>query len=110
MQSAMLSVLTGCFIMAASTASAFATSGSGCFQVQNVESWDVLNIRAARSAKSKIIGIIPPQGHGIIALEGPCLPTSVTVNRRWCPIGYYDGDAVVHGFVKRRYLDPSECP
>ncbi len=91
-------------------APALATSGPGCFQVVNVESWDVLNIREKPSARARFVGRIPPQGHGIIAQEGRCLPLDVPLPSRWCQIGYYDGDVTAYGFVKRRYLQPSDCP
>ncbi len=91
-------------------APAGATSGPGCFQVVNVPNWDVLNIRALTSASSAIVGRIPPQGHGIISQEGRCLPLNRAMPERWCQIGYYDGDLTVYGFVKRRFVRPSECP
>ena len=91
-------------------APAFATTGPGCFGVVNVPSWDVLNIREKPSARTRIVGRIPPQGHGIIAQEGRCLPLDVPLPSRWCQIGYYDGDVTAYGFVKRRYLRPSDCP
>ncbi len=91
-------------------ATASATSGPGCYQVVNVPNWDVLNIRALTSASAPIVGRIPPEGHGIIAQEGRCLPLNWPLPQRWCQIAYYDGDITVYGFVKRRFLHPSECP
>ena len=87
-----------------------ATSGPGCFTVVNVPNWDVLNVRALPAATERIVGRIPPAGHGIIAQEGRCLPLDRPMPQRWCQIGYYDGDLTVYGFVKRRFLRPSECP
>jgi len=98
------------FSAIACTSAAFATSGPGCFQVVNVQNWDVLNIRALPSARERIIGRIPPEGHGIVAQEGRCLPLDRPMPQRWCQIGYYDGDLTVYGFVKRRFLRPGECP
>ncbi|WP_147361485.1 hypothetical protein [Dichotomicrobium thermohalophilum] len=72
--------------------------------------WDVLNIRALTSASAPIVARIPPEGHGIIAQEGRCLPLSRPMPERWCQIAYYDGDRTSYGFVKRRFLSPSECP
>jgi len=89
---------------------AMATTGPGCFGVVNVPNWDVLNIRALTSASSPIVGRIPPEGHGIIAQEGRCLPLSRPMPKRWCQIAYYDGDRTAYGFVKRRFLRPGECP
>lgn len=91
-------------------AAAWATSGPGCFRVVNVESWDVLNVRALPSANERIVARIPPEGHGIIAQEARCLPLDRPLPSRWCQIGYYDGDLTAYGFVKRRYLQPSDCP
>lgn len=105
-----LAAVATALAIAGFAAPARATSGPGCFQVVNVASWDVLNIRAKPSARTRIIGRIPPRGHGIIAQEGRCLPLDVALPSRWCQIGYYDGDVTVYGFVKRRYLRPSDCP
>ena len=91
-----------------STASA--TTEGVCYQVRNVENWDVLNIRMERSVKSKIVGSIPPSNHGIIAKEGPCLPKSVQAAQRWCQIAYYTGNVTTRGYVKRRFLKQSGCP
>ncbi|MCR9137991.1 MAG: SH3 domain-containing protein [Alphaproteobacteria bacterium] len=103
-----LAVLCGMATMA--PLPAHATTEGTCFQVRNVQQDDVLNIRQERSARSSIVGVIPPEQHGIIALEGRCEPTSVALDSRWCRIAYYDGDATARGYVKRRYLYPSECP
>jgi len=92
------------------TFSANATTDGVCYKVRNVENWDVLNIRAARSASSHIVGTIPPQQFGIIAKAGSCAPISLPLASRWCQIAYYDGDVTLHGYVKRRYLEKSECP
>jgi len=105
-------MMAGAALMASvmGVAPAWATSGPGCYRVANVPSWDVLNIRALPSTGEPIIGRIPPEGHGIIAQEGRCLPLSRQLPQRWCQIGYYDGDLTVYGFVKRRFLRPSDCP
>jgi len=89
---------------------ASATTGPGCFRVVNVESWDVLNVRALPSASERIVARIPPEGHGIIAQEARCLPLDRPLPSRWCQIGYYDGDLTAYGFIKRRYVQPSDCP
>ena len=47
--------LAGFFVLAAGAPGALATSGPGCYQVVNVESWDVLNLRSRASAKSAIV-------------------------------------------------------
>lgn len=101
--------LASCLLAGASMPAGATTDGT-CFQVRYVQSDDVLNIRQAQSAKSAIVATIPPEQHGIIALEGTCEPVSVAQDSRWCPIAYYDGDLTARGYVKRRFLEPSECP
>ncbi len=105
--SAYVTIIIG---LAAAAPPVLATTGPGCFGVVNVPNWDVLNIRELPSARAAIVGRIPPEGHGIIAQEGRCLPLSRAMPSRWCQIGYYDGGRSVYGFVKRRYLRPGECP
>lgn len=96
--------------LAISAPPASATSGPGCYQVTNVESWDVLNMRARASASSRVVEMLRPGNHGIIAGSGPCTPTNVSLGSRWCRVTHYDGDRVVSGWAKRRYLKPSDCP
>ncbi|MEP2420346.1 MAG: SH3 domain-containing protein [Nitratireductor sp.] len=102
--------LAGFFVLAAGAPGALATSGPGCYQVVNVESWDVLNLRSRASAKSAIVDMLRPGNHGIIAGEGACTPTSRPLPGRWCRVTHYDGDRTVTGWAKRRYLAPSDCP
>lgn len=99
-----------CCLLAVTSLPAGATTDGTCFHVRNVQSNDVLNIRQAQSARSAIVATIPPAQHGIIALEGTCAPASVALDSRWCRIAYYDGDLTARGYVKRRFLEPSECP
>lgn len=87
-----------------------ATSGPGCYQVVNVQSWDVLNVRSRASATASIVEMLRPGNHGIIAGDGPCTPSHRPLPSRWCRITHYDGDRVVSGWAKRRYLAPSDCP
>lgn len=101
--------LACCFLAIASLPAGATTEGT-CFHVRNVQSNDVLNIREAQSAQSRIVATIPPTQHGIIALEGTCEPASAALDSRWCAIAYYDGDLTARGYVKRRFLEPSECP
>ena len=89
---------------------AAATSGPGCFSVINVESWDVLNVRAGPSARAPIVGTIPPHQHGIISQSGPCVPPHKPLPSRWCPITHFTGSGSAKGFVKRRYLAAGDCP
>lgn len=95
-------------VTVANTASA--TSGPGCLHVVNVESWDVLNIRASASANSEIVDELEPSRHGIISLDGECGPVSRPWASRWCPVTHYNGDRTTRGYVKARYVRDAECP
>jgi len=95
-------------VTVANTASA--TSGPGCLRVVNVESWDVLNIRASASANSEIVDELQPSRHGVISLDGECGPVSLPWASRWCPITHYNGDRTTRGYVKARYVRDAECP
>jgi hypothetical protein len=90
--------------------SASATSGPGCFQVVNVPGWDVLNMRSGPSASNPIVDRLPPGRHGIISQSGPCIPYNRALGWRWCPVTHYNGDRTTSGWVKRRYVAPSDCP
>lgn len=90
--------------------SASATSGPGCFVVVNVPNWDVLNVRSGPSARNHIVDALPPGRHGIISQSGPCVPNNISLGSRWCPITHYNGDVVRSGWIKRRYVSPSQCP
>lgn len=87
-----------------------ATSGPGCFQVVNVADWDVLNMRSGPSASNPIVGHLPPGRHGIISQSGPCIPYNASLGSRWCPVTHYNGDHTSSGWVKRRFVTPSQCP
>jgi hypothetical protein len=89
---------------------AFATSGPGCLVVVNVTADDALNMRARPSAQSRIVDALVPGRHGIIHLDGACVPRSRAWSSRWCPVTHYNGDDVTHGWVKARYVRDSECP
>ena len=89
---------------------AHATSGPGCLVVVNVASNDALNMRARPSAQSRIVDILVPRRHGIIHLDAPCTPLSVSWGNRWCPVTHYDGDRVTRGWVKARFVRDSDCP
>jgi uncharacterized protein YraI len=90
--------------------SAHATSGPGCFQVVNVPNWDVLNVRSGPSAANPIVDHLPPGRHGIVSQIGPCIPFNKNLPSRWCPVTHYNGDRTTSGWVKRRYVAPSQCP
>lgn len=87
-----------------------ATSGPGCFQVINVPNWDVLNMRSGPSANNPIVDRLPPGRHGIISQSGPCIPYNASLGARWCPVSHYNGDKTSSGWVKRRFVAPSQCP
>lgn len=89
---------------------ASATSGPGCFRVVNVASWDVLNMRSGPSAANPIVDYLPPGRHGIISQSGPCIPYNKALPSRWCPVTHYNGDRTSSGWVKRRFVAPSQCP
>ncbi len=113
---AYLSGLAGlALLMGAGTATA--TTGSGCYQVVNVAYGDVLNVRARPSASAAIVTRLPAQGGPIISggssmanAEARCIPAHRPLPSRWCPVSIYDGDASYSGWVKRRFLTPSDCP
>lgn len=97
-------------LLAAMAAPAVATTGPGCLRVVNVASWDVLNIRARPSASSRIVAAVDPDGYGVLALRGTCVPKSVSWGSRWCPVSYSDGDGTRRGWVKARFVRDAECP
>ena len=89
---------------------AMATSGPGCLVVVNVAANDALNLRAKPSASSAIVGVLPPKTHGIIHLDGKCVPLSAKWGNRWCPVTHYEGNSVTKGWVKARFVRDSDCP
>ncbi len=89
---------------------AWATSGPGCFRIIDVADDDVLNIRFEPSASAKLTGTMSPRDHGIIHGKGPCTPTNVEPSQRWCPIVHYNGGGTTIGYVKRKFLQDSDCP
>lgn len=99
-----------CFAVLLAPAAAHATSGPGCFRVVNVPNWDVLNVRSGPSAANQIVDHLPPGRHGIISQSGPCIPYNKPLPSRWCPVTHYNGDITRSGWVKRRYVAPSQCP
>jgi uncharacterized protein YraI len=97
-------------ILFLSAQAAQATTGWGCFKVINVPSGDVLSLRSGPSTRDAVVGQIVPGQHGIIAESGACLPANKPPSAQWCPVRLYDGDRVAEGWVRLRYLAPSECP
>lgn len=112
------------------TTGAQATSGFGCYRV-NVGPADPLNVRSGPSASDAVVATISSADQPIIALsEGlergeniqpslfdvhqaefmACRPSSLPLGARWCPVSLFDGSGPKHGWVKRRFVDHSECP
>lgn len=108
MMRALLVLAVSLFLFGANAA--LATTGPGCFQVVNVPSWDVLNMRSGPSASNQIVDHLPPGRHGIISQSGACIPKHAALGSRWCPVTHYNGDRTTSGWVKRRFVSPSDCP
>lgn len=87
-----------------------ATSGTGCLIVSNVAGNDVLNMRGGPGTSYSIVDMLPPGRHGIIHLDGPCVPKSASPRSRWCKVSHYNGDKVTKGWIKRRFTVDSDCP
>jgi hypothetical protein len=87
-----------------------ATSGPGCLRLHNIAANDALNMRAAPSATSRIVDVLIPGGHGVIALSGRCGPLNRPWGQRWCEVTHYSGDRTTSGYVKARFVRDSECP
>jgi len=102
-------IATWLFVLGAVSPS-LATTGPGCLVVVNVAANDVLNMRARASASSMIVDGLVPGRHGIIHLDGKCVPESSPWASRWCPVTHYNGDKVTKGWVKARFVRDSECP
>ncbi|MEO1747981.1 MAG: SH3 domain-containing protein [Pseudomonadota bacterium] len=97
-------------LAATSVPTAHATSGPGCLRVVNVPAGDVLNVRAGASANSAIVDRIDPNAQGILALRSQCIPLSRPWGSRWCPVTHYNGNSVVDGYVKARFIRDQDCP
>ena len=97
-------------LAATSVTTANATTGPGCLRVVNVPAGDVLNVRAGASANSAIVDRIDPNAQGILSLRSQCIPLARPWGSRWCPVTHYNGNAVVDGYVKARFVRDQECP
>lgn len=109
--------------------SAAATSGWGCYRV-NVGPNNPLNVRAAATASSAVVRSVSWADQPIIALRGlargesvqpdlfdvhqaemsTCQPSGLPLGARWCPVSIFAGGGSADGWVKRRFVDHSECP
>lgn len=87
-----------------------ATSGPGCLIVTGVAANDVLNMRSGPGTSYAVVDALPPGNHGIIHLDGPCVPKSVKPSSRWCKVSHYSGEKVTKGWIKRRFTVDSDCP
>lgn len=110
-------------------APAAATSGFGCYRV-NVGPDDPLSVRSEPSADSPVIVRLDWSDQPIIALDGlprgenvqpslfdvhtaemeNCVPASLPLGARWCPVSLFGAGPADHGWIKRRFVDHSECP
>jgi hypothetical protein len=70
----MLRTVLACFVVFGLVSPSLATTGPGCLVVVNVASNDVLNMRARASASATIVDRLVPDRHGIIHLDGKCIP------------------------------------
>lgn len=115
--------------LAMNAAPAHATSGFGCYRA-NVGANDPLAIRSEPTARSDALMRVHAGSSPIIALDGlprgegvepslfdvhrtemtVCVPNTLPLGARWCPVTLFDGDQVRSGWAKRRFLDHSECP
>jgi uncharacterized protein YraI len=89
---------------------AHATSGPGCLIVAHVAANDALNMRSGPGTSYAVVNALPPGNHGIIHLDGPCVPKAASPRSRWCKVSHYAGDRVTKGWIKRRYSVDSDCP
>ena len=101
---------TSLFVLTGITPLALATSGPGCLRVVNVAGWDKLNMRSGPSARNRTVDRLAPGRHGIIKLNGKCVPLNKKWSSRWCPVTHFNGNHVSTGWVKARYVRDNECP
>lgn len=115
--------------LAIATGPAAATSGFGCYRV-NVGPSDALNVRAEPSGSASVRASVHWGDQPIIALDGvprgegvepslfqihqtelsECVPSTLPLGARWCPVTLFDGGGTTSGWLKRRFVDHSECP
>jgi len=109
---------------------AAATTGFGCYRV-NVGPNDPLQVRAAPRASAAPVASYHWGNQPIIALDAGlprgedvqptlldqygaefdvCVPNKRPIGARWCPVTIYDGGTSRSGWIKRRFVDFSECP
>ncbi len=84
-------------------APATATTGPGCYRIAGVPAWDVLNVRKRPSARAPIVMALSSNTYAIISGKGAC-------RSGWCPVAVSDEVGTKRGWIKGRYLTPSDCP
>lgn len=124
----MRAILSAVLLLAGLSA-AEATSGFGCYRV-NVGPSNPLNIREAPSSRSAVVASFSWADQPIIALDGvrrgegieptlfdvhttelaECLPATLPLGARWCPVTVFDEYGATPGWLKRRFVDHVECP
>lgn len=97
---AALAILT---LSAVLSAPAHATTGPGCYWVVNVPSWDVLNVRKWPSHRSAIVMALSSKTYMIVSGRGAC-------RKGWCPVNVTNELGTKRGWIKAKYLAPSDCP
>jgi hypothetical protein len=100
------------FLCALAIATLPAGATQECLQVDHVEAWDFLNIRAEPSHEADIVAAITPGTPAVMVRTGPCIPRSEPKpTRRWCPVDYHPLPGEVRsGFVKAFFTKPAVCP
>ncbi len=98
-----IAVLAILALSAVVSAPAQATSGPGCNRVVKVPAWDVLNVRKWPSARSAIVTALSSETHKIISGRGAC-------RKGWCPVNATGESNTKRGWIKAKYLAPSDCP
>lgn len=85
------------------SAPAHATTGPGCYRVVNVPYWDVLNVRKWPSHRSAIVMALSNKTHMIVSGRGTC-------RKGWCPVNVTNEFGTKRGWIKGKFLAPSDCP
>lgn len=96
-------LVTAVLASAILSAPAGATTGPGCYRITGVPAWDVLNVRKWPSARSAIVTALSSETYAIISGRGAC-------RKGWCPVNVTGESNTKRGWIRGRYLAPSECP
>ena len=123
----MRTLLAALALCLAATGPVLATTGFGCYRV-NVGPDDPLVVRMEPDANAPAVITMDWSDQPIIALDGVprgrelslfdvhlaefenCVPASLPLGARWCPVSVYAGNSDDSGWIKRRFVDHSECP